>query len=56
MEQRKSCKDVKGKAQSGETLERPNTDELQDGRLLRSSDDPDSYRDCNGGGAKGVTA
>ena len=29
----------KGKAQVGETLTRPNTDDLQDGRLLRSSDE-----------------
>ena len=29
----------KGKAQAGETLARLNTDVLQDGRLLRSSDE-----------------
>ena len=29
----------KGKAQGGETLARPNTDALQDGGLLRSSDE-----------------
>ena len=29
----------KGKAQAGETPVRPNTDDLQDGRLLRSSDE-----------------
>jgi len=29
----------KGKAQAGEQLVRPNTDDLQDGRLLRSSDE-----------------
>ena len=31
--------DAKGKAQSGETFERLNTEDLQDGRLLRSSDE-----------------
>ena len=39
MEQGKSYKNGKGKAQVGETLTRPNTDDLQDGRLLRSSDE-----------------
>ena len=29
----------KGKVQAGETPVRPNTDVLQDGRLLRSSDE-----------------
>ena len=29
----------KEKAQAGETPVRPNTDDLQDGRLLRSSDE-----------------
>jgi hypothetical protein len=29
----------KGKAQAGEQPARPNTDDLQDGRLLRSSDE-----------------
>ena len=37
MEQRKSCKNEKGKAQAGETLVRLNTEDLQDGGLLRSS-------------------
>ena len=39
MEQRKSCSNVKGNAQAGERPVRQNTDELQDGRLLRSSDE-----------------
>ena len=39
MEQRKSCKDEKGKAQAGKTLARLNTEALQDGGLLRSSDE-----------------
>ena len=39
MELRKSCKGVKGKAQAGETLVRLNTETLQDGGLLRSSDE-----------------
>ncbi len=39
MEQRKSCKAAKEKAQVGETLMRLNTDTLQDGRLPRSSDE-----------------
>ena len=37
MEQRKSYKDVKGKAQAGQTLVRPNTEALYDGGLSRSS-------------------
>jgi len=37
MEQRKSYKDDKGKAQAGQTPVRPNTDELYDGGLSRSS-------------------
>jgi len=37
MEQRKSYKDVKGKAQAGQTPVRPNTNELYDGGLSRSS-------------------
>jgi len=39
MEQGKSCKNAKGKAQAGKTLVRLNTDGLQDGGLLRSSDE-----------------
>jgi hypothetical protein len=41
MEQGKSCgnEETKGKAQEWQTLSRPNTDVLQDGRLLRSSDE-----------------
>jgi len=39
MEQRKSCRNAKGKVQAGETPVRPNTDGLQDGGLLRSSDE-----------------
>ena len=37
MEQRKSYKDEKGKAQVGQTLARPKTDALYDGGLSRSS-------------------
>ena len=33
----------KEKAQAGETPVRPNTDDLQDGRLLRSSDETPLY-------------
>ena len=39
MEQRKSYKYVKGKAQAGETLVRPNTDDLYDVGLSHSSDE-----------------
>jgi len=39
MEQRKSYKDVKGKAQAGQTLARLNTDALYDGGLSRSSEE-----------------
>jgi len=39
MEQRKSHRDVKGKAQAGQTLVRQNTDALCDGGLSRSSDE-----------------
>jgi len=39
MEQWKSYKNGKGKAQAEETFVRPNTDVLQDDRLLRSSDE-----------------
>ncbi|MDO9341521.1 MAG: hypothetical protein Q7T72_13470 [Bacteroidales bacterium] len=39
MEQGKSCRDAKGKAQAGETLARLNTDDLQDGGLPRSSEE-----------------
>jgi RNA-directed DNA polymerase len=39
MEQRKSYKDAKGKAQAGKTLVRPNTEDLYDGGLSRSSDE-----------------
>jgi len=39
MEQGKSCKNAKGKTQAGQTLARLNTDVLQDGGLLRSSDE-----------------
>ena len=39
MEQGKSCKDEKGKAQAGKILVRLNTDTLQDGGLLRSSEE-----------------
>ena len=39
MEQRKSHKDEKGKAQAGQALVRPNTDVLCDGGLSRSSDE-----------------
>ena len=39
MEQGRSYKNGKGKAQAGETPVRPNTDDLQDGRLPRSSDE-----------------
>ena len=39
MEQRKSFKVGKGKAQVGQTLTRLNTDDLKDGGLLRSSDE-----------------
>ena len=39
MEQRKSYKDAKGKAQAGQTPVRPNTDALYDGGLSRSSAD-----------------
>lgn len=38
MELRKSCKYIKGNVQVAE-ITRQNTDELQDGRLLRSSDE-----------------
>jgi len=37
MEQRKSCKDVKGEVQVGKTPIRLKTEDLQDGGLLRSS-------------------
>jgi len=39
MEQGKSCKNAKGKAQAEQTFARLNTDGLQDGGLLRSSDE-----------------
>ena len=39
MEQRKSCNNAKGTTQVGGTSTRSNTDVLQDGRLLRSSDE-----------------
>ena len=39
MEQGKSCLVFEGKAQAGETLVRLNTVTLQDGGLLRSSDE-----------------
>jgi len=39
MEQRNSYRDVKGKAQPGEDSGRPNTDDLYEGRLRRSSDE-----------------
>jgi group II intron reverse transcriptase/maturase len=39
MEQRKSYKDAKGKAQAGQTPVRPNTDALYDGGLSRSSEE-----------------
>jgi RNA-directed DNA polymerase len=39
MEQRNSYKDGKGKVQSGEQPGRPNTDDLYEGRLSRSSDE-----------------
>jgi len=39
MELRKSCRYAKGEAQAGKTLARPKTDDLQDGGLLRSSDE-----------------
>jgi len=39
MEQRKSYKDAKGKAQAGETPMRPNTEVLYDGGLSRSSEE-----------------
>ena len=39
MEQRKSYRNDKGTAQTGEQPVRPNTDDLQDGRLPRSSDE-----------------
>jgi hypothetical protein len=39
MEQRNSYKDGKGKAQSGGKPERPNTDDLYEDRLSRSSDE-----------------
>ena len=39
MEQRKSYKDEKGKAQVGETSVRPNTDALYEVRLSRSSEE-----------------
>jgi ABC-type proline/glycine betaine transport system substrate-binding protein len=37
MEQRKSYKDAKGEAQTGQTLVRPKTDALHDDGLSRSS-------------------
>ena len=39
MEQGKSCKNAKEKAQAGQTFARLNTDGLQDGGLLRSSEE-----------------
>jgi len=39
MEQGKSYKDAKGKAQAEQTPVRPNTDDLQDGGLPHSSDE-----------------
>jgi len=39
MEQRKSYKDAKGKAQAGQTSVRPNTEALYDGGLSRSSEE-----------------
>ena len=39
MKQRKSYRDVKGKAQAGQSPVRLNTDALYDGGLLRSSDE-----------------
>ena len=39
MEQGKSYKNGKGKAQAGQTPVRPNTDDLYDGGLSRSSDE-----------------
>jgi hypothetical protein len=39
MEQGKSCTDVKGKAQAGQTPVRPKTEAVQDGGLSRSSDE-----------------